>query len=382
MKLLNRKTICTIIAAVLIGIVVFSAGPQAATGQSLWEKLKRFRSGAATTRRDLKEIKQRQRQAYTELVTAQQELEKAEARLHSAQKKLAATREELAQTTEQLAQAEARMGQQQTDMQQRILALYKAGRPTYLEVVLRATSFEDFANRAASTRRMAAADQDLLMHLVAEKQAYERQKAQLEEKQREQTALEAQIRQQRNQVKAHEAEAQRLVHKSRNDRVDAERQLAAMAYASNQIEQMLADIQRGRGGSRYVGKWSGRLQRPVSGHRITSPFGWRIHPITHTRRFHDGIDIAMPIGSPIRAADKGLVVHSGWYGVYGKTVIIDHGSGISTMYAHCSRTAVSRGSVVSRSQIIGYVGSTGWSTGPHLHFSVRKYGKPVNPLTF
>ncbi len=385
MTALNRKLIAATTAFVLVGLLICATLPQPAAGQSasdLRQKLRRLLGQEENVKEDLRDIKKRQREATTRLVIAQQELEKAQEALDDIQGQLTATRKELAQTKQQLEQSKARLAQHQTAMQRRILALYKSRQPTYLEVVLRATSFDDFVNRAEFTRRIAGADEDLLMSLVAEKQAYERQKAQLEEQERQRAALETKIRKQRDYVAARKAEAEQLAHQARTDRVEAERQLAAMEHASGQIEQMLAQLQRGESGQRYAGGWSGRLQWPVSGHRITSPFGWRIHPITHTRRFHDGVDIAMPTGSPIKAADKGLVVHSGWYGVYGKTVIIDHGSGISTMYAHCSRTKVSTGHVVSRGQVIGYIGSTGWSTGPHLHFGVRKYGKPIDPLKF
>ncbi len=359
--------------------------PPPAAGQSLSrlkEKLRSYFRRETAKKNELREIKKAQHEANTGLSIAQQELEKAQEALVDIQRQLATTRKELSQTKEQLAASEARLSQHQTAMKQRILALYKADQPTYLEVVLRATSFADFVNRAEFTRRVVATDQYLLMDLVAEKQAFERQTAQLEEKERQRAALETKLRKQRDHVTARKAEAQRLAHKANSDRAEAERQLAAMEHASSQIEQMLARLQRGESGQRYVGSWSGKLLWPVSGHRITSHFGWRIHPITHTRRFHDGVDIGVPPGTPIKAADKGLVVHSGWYGVYGKTVLIDHGSGISTMYAHCSRIKVSNGQVVSRGQVIGYVGSTGWSTGPHLHFGVRKYGKPINPLPF
>ena len=107
-----------------------------------------------------------------------------------------------------------------------------------------------------------------------------------------------------------------------------------------------------------------------------------MHPILHYRRMHTGVDIAAPRGTPIRAAAKGMVVYAGWRGGYGKCVIIDHGSGVATLYAHMSRISVSRGQIVNRGAVIGTVGSTGLATGPHLHFEVRKFGRPVNPLSF
>jgi murein DD-endopeptidase MepM/ murein hydrolase activator NlpD len=122
------------------------------------------------------------------------------------------------------------------------------------------------------------------------------------------------------------------------------------------------------------------MQWPVAG-PVTSPFGWRIHPIFHVRKFHTGVDIGAGYGSPIHAADGGRVIYATWMSGYGNTTIIDHGSGISTLYAHQSTILISSGSV-TKGQVIGYVGATGYATGPHLHFEVRINGNPVDPLGY
>jgi murein DD-endopeptidase MepM/ murein hydrolase activator NlpD len=118
---------------------------------------------------------------------------------------------------------------------------------------------------------------------------------------------------------------------------------------------------------------------PVNGH-VTSYFGYRYHPILHFTRFHAGIDIGAAWGSPIMAAADGQVVTAGWTGGYGRAVQIAHGGGISTMYGHMSQVVAVPGSYVHAGQLIGYVGSSGLSTGPHLHYEVRRNGTPVNPL--
>jgi murein DD-endopeptidase MepM/ murein hydrolase activator NlpD len=120
---------------------------------------------------------------------------------------------------------------------------------------------------------------------------------------------------------------------------------------------------------------------PVSG-PVVSPFGWRIHPILHYRKMHTGIDIAVGYGVPIHAADSGTVIYATWMGGYGNVIILDHGRGISTLYAHQSSLAVGAGAHVGRGQVIGYVGSTGFSTGPHLHFEVRLIGTTVDPMGY
>jgi murein DD-endopeptidase MepM/ murein hydrolase activator NlpD len=186
---------------------------------------------------------------------------------------------------------------------------------------------------------------------------------------------------QKREVAVKAEEAHGLLAKANTDRAEAERQLQQLEEDSREIAAMIGRVQRGEEGARYTGHWSGSLLRPVGG-RVTCGFGPRIHPITHRSSFHNGVDLGASYGTPIHAADRGLVVHAGWWGAYGQAVIIDHGSGLSTMYGHMSSIAVGDGQTVRRGQIIGYVGSTGWSTGPHLHFTVFKNGEAVNPLGF
>ena len=126
---------------------------------------------------------------------------------------------------------------------------------------------------------------------------------------------------------------------------------------------------------------TGRFVTPAEG-PITSPYGYRVHPIFGTLRFHSGIDIGAYYGSSILAADSGIVIEAGWIGGYGNTVMIDHGGGYSTLYGHCSQLYVRIGQMVNQGEPIAAVGSTGNSTGPHLHFEVRINGDPVDPLGF
>ena len=131
-----------------------------------------------------------------------------------------------------------------------------------------------------------------------------------------------------------------------------------------------------------VVKGSGDIIWPLGSRRVTSQYGWRVHPIFGTSRYHSGIDIAANYGEPIWAAAGGTVIHSGWLGGYGKTIIIDHGGGLTTLYAHNSKLTLGVGATVKRGQTVALAGSTGYSTGPHLHFEVRKFGEPVNPYKY
>lgn len=123
----------------------------------------------------------------------------------------------------------------------------------------------------------------------------------------------------------------------------------------------------------------GGFGRPVSG-EVTSSFGHRVHPILRIARFHQGVDFRAAWGTPVRAAANGKIERSGWNGGYGRQVEISHGSGVTSSYAHLGRIAVAPGTHVRRGEVIGFVGSSGLSTGPHLHYEVREFGRPVNPL--
>lgn len=348
---------------------------------SLWSRLRSLRRAKASIQQRLRQVKAKQTQTKNKLVQAQQELERARSRLRKARAELRATRAHIARVKKELAGTQARLEQHRKLVAARLLAAYRSAEPTALAMVLEVADYEDLANQMRFARAVAEQDQAMLTRLIQFQHKLAARKAELAELERRQARYHAQVQAETEAVAARERKVRAALQEVLSDRKKLEAQLAALLEESKRIESMLASLQRGRGGLRYTGKWSGKLLKPVPG-RITSGFGMRMHPILHYRRMHTGVDISAGYGTPIKAADKGLVVYAGWRGGYGKCVIIDHGSGIATLYAHLSRISVSRGQIVKRGAIIGAVGSTGLSTGPHLHFEVRKYGRPVDPLAF
>ena len=175
------------------------------------------------------------------------------------------------------------------------------------------------------------------------------------------------------QVEAERSRQQALLAQVDRDIELFESELAGLEREQARLKELLADEQE-QGGSR-----PGRLSWPVQG-RISSVYGYRTHPVTGARKLHSGLDIAAPSGTPLAAAAGGRIVLADWFGGYGLTVIIDHGGGVATLYAHQSRLAVSAGDTVGSGDLVGYVGSTGLSTGPHVHFEVRTQGTAEDPL--
>ena len=150
---------------------------------------------------------------------------------------------------------------------------------------------------------------------------------------------------------------------------------------STKTTKIAAKVEKPSGSEVAVRKAKGGFRWPVMG-RINSPFGWRQHPVTKRRDFHTGIDIKAARNDPIKAAGSGKVAYSGWMGGYGKVLVVEHPNGQSTLYAHCSTLSVGKGASVSSGQVIARIGTTGRSTGPHLHFEVRNGNSPVNPIKY
>ena len=191
----------------------------------------------------------------------------------------------------------------------------------------------------------------------------------------------ASINTQQDYIKRAIARNEDMINKLRTDRAAYQKAERDLAHQSQQLSNY---INRTTSKTSDVTIATG-FMKPIQG-RITSPFGWRTHPIFNTRTFHSGIDIGGPTLGAIKASNSGKVIYTGWYGGYGKVVIVEHGmvngKPVTTLYAHMSSIAVANGTKVQRGQVLGYEGTTGYSTGPHCHFEVRVNGQPNNPLSY
>lgn len=328
----------------------------------------------------------------------QADLDAANAKLQSIRSRQAEINAQIVQTQNEIVKMEAYLKTRQNVLNRRVRAIYMHGQLNYLEVILGANSFSDFANRVELLKRVIRSDYNLILEIQKQKAAIEAKKAQLEEDKRQLDALAAEAEKTQKEIAAKKAEQQKVLDAAKSNKAAAaqmEQDLnAQLASVRNLIQQRLAAAEAARqaaqqassdeggGGSddNYV-QGTGAMGWPCSG-PITSPFGYRTHPIFGTTIFHAGIDIGVDYGTPIHAADSGVVVYSGWISGYGNAVIIDHGGGVSTLYGHNQSLAVSEGQSVSKGSVIAYAGSTGNSTGPHCHFEVDVNGSPVNPMGY
>ncbi len=303
----------------------------------------------------------------------------------------------------QLDAAEATLDRHNDALRRRLVDAYERGDLGYVNVLLSSTSFGDFVERWDDIRYLIAANQNTVRERRAAERAVTRGRRNL---QSEGFVLDASVQRQQ-QTKSHLAalasERTQLANAAETQRRSISVEVVALeelsASQESELERFIRERQRAEAARRAAEAEARRRAAQLAGRQlppaavdggpgtfawpasgpITDPFGMRMHPVTHQWLMHNGLDIGAPMGATITASAPGRVIYAGWEGGYGNTIIIDHGGGTSTLYGHCSQLFVSEGQDVQRGQAIGAVGSTGVSTGPHLHFEIRIGGVAVDP---
>lgn len=269
-------------------------------------------------------------------------------------------------------------------MKERIRQVYKHQRTGMFELILSSRDVNSLMDMFYFEKIIIKDDYKRMQEVKAKADQIVHLKAQVEEQRRLAEASIRNINNQRETIQTSIAENKTMIERLQKDKSYYERTERELARQSASIQSMIASLSKKSGQSQVKVSSTGFIW-PIKG-PITSPFGYRIHPIFKSRIFHSGIDIGGPNGGAIKASNDGRVIFSGWYGGYGKVVILDHGvingQPITTLYAHMSSISVSNGQNVTKGQTIGREGSTGYSTGPHCHFEVRVNGKPTNPLSY
>lgn len=278
---------------------------------------------------------------------------------------------------EELERAQKDVDDQNSALNNRLRAMYKNGDVGMLSVLFGSTTISDLLTNIEMVKRIYDSDAELLESIETrygiiddEKEALLSLKNQLITQEKELEEKQVQLAADKESVEALKSQVDRD-----NNVLSAE--IDAMNEEAKAITAKILELQSKEA---YIG---GELCWPSqSSKRITSPFGMRIHPTLKVNKMHTGIDIGASMGTNILAANSGKVITAGWNSSYGYMIMIDHGGGIVTLYAHSSALLVSKGDIVNRGQVIALVGSTGRSTGPHLHFEVRVNGEYKNPMDY
>lgn len=314
----------------------------------------------------LQEIDQRISQSQEELKTINVKLDELILQIDENQKKLE--------------NAEKELNDMQDLLDERLIAIYEAPQLQYLDVLMASKSITEFLSNYYGMKELVEYDTELINTAKQKKSEIETTKKILTEK-KKQAVLDRQTQQKKNQVLINtKTTREYYISKLNKEEQELQRQIDEYNQQVLEIENEIKMLALSSISEDYLG---GIMLWPVPGHTgLTSLYGMRVHPITGAYKLHTGIDISAPLGTSFIAAANGIVTKATYNTAYGNMVIIDHGGGVQTLYAHGNEIMVQLGQTVSSGTEILKVGSTGYSTGPHAHFEIRIDGQTVDPLDY
>jgi murein DD-endopeptidase MepM/ murein hydrolase activator NlpD len=333
-----------------------------------------------------------QQEAQKHLTGLNQNLQTTDSYLQESESRLQLATQRQKQLETDLAVAERLYQERQIATVARLRYIQRSPASVGWAVLLQSQNISDFISRRHQLKLVYQADERILQKLNAQANSINQQKTAVEEQKNEIALIREQLLAQKADYQTQAQSQSELIQRLNSDRLALEAAQNQLERESKNLEILIQQkVAEARARIEAQAKTNSRTSIIIQGTGVmaypsdaatSSPFGWRMHPVLGYRRFHAGLDFAGSYGSKIRAADSGTVIFAGWYGGYGRAVIIDHGKGITTLYGHTSELYVTEGQTVERGQAIAAVGSTGLSTGPHLHFEVRRNGTPVNPADY
>lgn len=366
------------ISLYILSAIILTAG---LSNAAYCSNLKAINQKMKTTQEKIKTLKIKENQEKNKLVKNQRKLENTSSNLQASKRQYSDMDSKLKNMEIEYNNSVTEFNKVDAQLKNRIRQVYKNQRRGMFELILSAKDLNSLLDVIYFERIIIKNDYKRMMALKSKSAKLAKMKKDIESQKAYLAQAIKDINSQQVSIQRAIVENQNMIHKLKTNRAAYERSERELARQSASLQSMISKSY----GNSTVKISSGGFMKPIPG-RITSPFGWRTHPIFKSRTFHSGVDIGGPNMGSIRASNAGKVIYSGWYGGYGKVVIIDHGTvnghPTTTLYAHMSVTKVNPGQSVTKGQVIGLEGTTGYSTGPHCHFEVRINGKPNNPLNY
>lgn len=317
---------------------------------------------------------------------------------------LSETENELSKSEAELKQASENKENQYNSLKNRMAVMYEEGAIGYIQIILESDGFSDFLKRAEYIGQIMEYDQNVFKNYELTEKTIEAKTSEIRTEKERIEVLKTEQQSRQSDLNEKLAEKQELAEKLAGDEASYLQQLSDLEKEDKEVSNLIIEAENaeraaaaaaaqssdsadssGSSAGKVYAASGGNLQYPVPnyrGYQYNSPYGYRTSPIRGGIEFHTGVDLKATMGTDIVAAESGTVIYSGNKGGYGKTVIIDHGNGMSTLYAHNSSLVVSVGEHVQRGQVISKAGTTGYSTGVHLHFEVRINGNHTNPAPY
>lgn len=391
---MDKRKIISLCAAftVVLSCSFVSVGSKQAYGASVQDKINQATKNKKEALDKLNQSKEKKAEEVAKKEKLDHEIDLLEAELSEIDGIINEAEQGIVQKEQEIADYEAQIEKNDEDFRRRLRAMDENNTASYIDLLLEAKSFSDFFARLETIREISEHDQSIIDGLASLKQGVESSRNELVLKRDEEKEARSLVSDKKSALDAKKAEQTALINQINSDinlqeklyeeSAKLEQQLKDSIRASLSSSQSSANSTTPSGQTlRYSG---GKFTFPApSMIAVTSPYGYRTHPVTGQKyKFHSGMDLAAPQGTNVLAAESGVVRMAGWNGGYGYCVIIDHGSGVATLYGHNSKLLVSSGQSVSKGQVIAKVGSTGVSTGPHVHFEVLLNGSTTNPAPY
>lgn len=349
-------------------------------------ELEEVKDSINNIKNQIKGVKEEKNSVMTQISQLDKQINQTESKISSLNSLVMQTNNDIKQTTIELDNKIEEYNEHKDLYHDRIRAIYMNGPSGYLEIIFLAESFSDFMSRLDMVKKVMEYDTDLLQEMKVKQQEIEKQKKILEQKKTQLERIKNEVASKKIELDNSNRKKKEYYSKLSRDQKSLEKALAEEERTSRLLEKQIQDIiaSKGNGNLVYKGNRSHILKVSDIGYfpKMTSPYGMRWHPTLHVWKMHTGIDYGVPMRTPVYAMAEGEVIIAKYLPGYGYTVVINHGSGITTLYAHNSSLLVSVGQRVKMGQMISKAGSTGNSTGPHLHFEVRINGKHTDPAPY
>ncbi len=347
-----------------ISNIVYAAGTRA----QLEEKLKQSQASKSAAEQKVKDLN-------AQKSSIKEELEALNSQIAEVENEVNEMNAAIAENNAQIEAQQEKIDIYDDEFKERARTMYKHGSVSYLDVLFGANSFSDLMYKVKMVERIINYDRAIIQEMTDARTALEKQR---EEKEFNLQILENKQSEYNSKIALRNEKINQINSDVEAARAQADKEEAEMASLRSQIAKLGSSTSSGPSVASY-----GSMQWPSATSKyITSPYGTRFHPIQKRYKTHTGIDIGAASGTPVLAAESGKVIMAQWNGGYGKCVVIDHGGGITTLYGHNSSLSVSVGQKVTKGQQIALVGSTGNSTGPHIHFEVLINGKHTDPMAY
>ena len=361
--------------------------PASAVTQAEIDELKDNASDLRDQQKELQNqlaaIKEDKNKALEQKTLLEQQINATQAEIDTIQTQISKYDELIAQKQVELAEAEEKEQAQYELFCERVRYMEEQGEVSYWSILFSSKDFADLLDNAMMVEEIMDYDNQVMDELIAIREQIAQDKADLETARQEQQAAKDEQEAAKASLKTQKSEVDALIDQISSQQAEVEKAEAQLRAAADAVDKEIAAAEKELASQISNVVSESGFMWPLPGYNtLSSLFGGRTHPVTGRPNNHTGIDIPAPAGTSILAAKSGVVTTSTYNSSYGNYVVVSHSDGTSTLYAHMSRRGVSKGQTVSQGQVVGYVGTTGSSTGNHLHFEIRVNGSRVDPVTY